>query len=158
MSLAGDSSQHPADLPGRNEAMLYMERIGASSFRNADLTMVLVKLDRRSCFSVALRTTLDEVQPRRRRGREVQVPAPLGGLASHSLAGVLVDGVVVQHQVDVEVAGDPAVGDLQERQEVPVAVPREAAPGTPPVPDLAGPGRRSRAAFRQGFGDGPDRE
>ena len=110
-----------------------MERIGASSFRNGDLTMVLVKLDRRSCLSVALRTRLDEVQ---------------------------LDNYAVHKHPRQGVAGQAP----QRRGTWPSVIFRKARNSrlrclakqhlTPPAPDLAGPGRRSRSAFRQGFGDG----
>jgi hypothetical protein len=67
--------------------------------------------------------SLDEVDPRAAGGGEVQVKAGVGDQPSLDLAG-FVGRAVVEHDVDIEVAGDLAVDRLQElvKLERPVAV------------------------------------
>ena len=66
---------------------------------------------------------LDEVQPRARGRREVQVKARVFGQPGLH-GGVLVDGVVIEDEMDLQPVGDLAVDRAQELEELDVAVAR----------------------------------
>jgi len=68
---------------------------------------------------------LDEVEPRARRRREVQVE-PRVLLQPRVDVGVAVGTVIIKDQVDLQSFWDLPVDAAQEAQELAVAVPREA--------------------------------
>ena len=75
---------------------------------------------------------LDLVEPGGAGRGEVDMPARMAGQPTLDGRG-LVGRVIVHHQMDVEVVGDPGFESAQEFEELPAAVTREALPD-----DLAG--------------------